>query len=155
MTEIRFYHLQRSALGQALPGILGQAYKRGMRAIVRFGSDAALKSMDELLWSFKADSFLPHGTAATGHAGDQPIFLTTAEENPNQASLLVLADGATQDDLSGYDLCCDLFDGNDPEALQAARDRWKNLNESGAALKYFQQDESGRWEEKASTIKDS
>lgn len=149
MTEIRFYHLQRTQLEHALPGILAQAYKRGMRAVVRLGSKDMVKTIDQTLWTYKADSFLPHGAGALEKAKDQPIWLTTKEENPNQANLLILADGATAEDLSGFDLCCNMFDGNDPDALQTAREYWKTLKETQAVLKYFQQDDTGRWQEKA------
>jgi len=149
MTEIRFYHLQNMSLDRALPGILTQAYKRGMRAIVKFANDETLEQMDAHLWSFHPDSFLPHG--ADNNAKDQPIWLTTKDENPNMASLLILTEDCDSDQKDDFDLCCHIFDGMNDASLKAARTKWKDLKDGGYALKYFQQTENGGWEEKAST----
>jgi len=52
---------------------------------------------------------------------------------------------------SDFDLCCEMFDGRDQEALAAARQRWKDYQAAGHALAYWQQDEQGRWSEKATS----
>ena len=41
-----------------------------------------------------------------------------------------------------------IFDGNDPDALQAARAQWKALTDAGCAAQYWSE-ETGRWEKKA------
>ena len=151
MTEIRFYHLQRLQLKQALPGILTQAYKRNMRVVVRLNDKDQVGDMDKHLWTYNDHSFLPHGSAisASKTSAEQPIWLTDGDDNPNNATVLILAGGADQQDVSAYDLCCTIFDGNDPEALNAAREKWKTLKDSGATLSYYQQGENGGWQQKA------
>ncbi len=41
-----------------------------------------------------------------------------------------------------------LFDGNDEEAVAAARDRWRAVKAAGYEATYWQQDEDGRWQRK-------
>jgi len=117
--------------------------------VVLAGSEERLEGLSALLWTFSTDSFLPHGSRRDGHAVHQPIYLTTAEENPNGATVLVLTDGMDADFIGDFERCLDLFDGNDPEALAAARERWKNRKAAGYALTYWQQTEAGKWERRA------
>jgi len=148
MTDIAFYHLQRSNLEMALPTLLGKTLKAGKRAIVRAGSQERVDMLDNVLWSSEPNGWLPHGSAKDGEADRQPIWLTTDEENPNGATFLFLTDGVEVADFDAYERCFDLFDGNDDASVKAARDRWKILKEAGHNLTYWQQNDRGKWEEK-------
>jgi DNA polymerase-3 subunit chi len=148
MTEVRFYHMQQKRLEQALPEIIGKALERDLRVIVKAGSRERVEFLDSALWTFHPEGFLPHGYMKDGTEAEQPVFLTTEDENPNGATVLVLTDGAISEKLDGFDLCCELFDGNDDAAVTSARVRWKNYQEKGYALTYFQQDDAGKWQKK-------
>jgi DNA polymerase-3 subunit chi len=148
MTDVRFYHMQVKTLEQALPEILAKALARGRRVVVKAGSQERVEALNTVLWTFDPASFLPHGHVKDGSEAEQPVWLTTKDENPNGADMLVLADGAESEQLAAFALCCKFFDGNDEEAVTAARARWKAYKDQGHALSYFQQDESGKWEQK-------
>jgi DNA polymerase-3 subunit chi len=149
MSEIRFYHLQRASLEDTLPVILERAYGRGERTLVMAGSPERVEALAAHLWTYKPESFLPHGTAKDGSAGAQPIYLTAEAENPNAAKVLILCDGAVRSDCGDFPLVCEMFDGNDEIAVAAARERWKAYKDAGHKLVYFQQSPAGKWEEKA------
>ena len=149
MSEIRFYHLQRANLEDTLPVILERAYRRDERALVMAGSNERVEALAAHLWTYRPDSFLPHGTAKDGAASEQPIYLTAEAENPNAAKLLILCDGAARGDVGDFTLVCEMFDGNDESAVAAARERWKAYKEAGHKLVYYQQSPAGKWEEKA------
>lgn len=149
MTDIRFYHMQQKKLEQVLPEIAAKARERDLRIVVKLGHPDRIESLDTALWTFNPASFLPHGHAKDGFEAEQPIWLTTAEENPNGATMLVLADGAISDNVADYTLCCEIFDGNDEDAVTAARARWTSYKNDGHELSYFQQNDEGRWEKKA------
>ncbi len=148
MTEISFYHLQTVPLERALPKLVEKVLASGARAVIMLGSEERVAELDTVLWTFHPDSFLPHGTARDGRAGDQPAWLTTADENPNGAGVLILADGATSAKLAQYEKCLDIFDGGDAAAVSAARERWRAFKDSGHRVTYWQQDQSGRWQQK-------
>jgi DNA polymerase III subunit chi len=148
MTEIGFYHLQRTPLMQALPRLLEKAIAAGHRVVVKAASASEVEALDVALWTFSPPSFLPHGSAADGHAEHQPIYLTTENDNPNGAGLLVLVGGADTDRLEMYQRCLDLFDGSDAEAVDAARRRWRTRQTAGHPLTYWQQNEAGGWGKK-------
>jgi len=148
MAEIGFYHLTRSSADQALPPLLGRTLAAGQRAVVMCGSAERLAALDAALWLCPEPDWLPHGSAASGEADLQPIWLTSDDEAPNGARFLFLIDGAGSARLGQFDRVFDLFDGNDGAAVQAARQRWKAAREAGHALTYWQQGARG-WEKKA------
>lgn len=149
MTEIGFYHLQRSPLERALPMLLEKVLEAGKRAVVVASSEERIEQLNGVLWTYRPDSFVPHGSARDGNAEAQPIWLATAPENPNDAGILVLTDGATADDFDGFERCLEMFDGNDDAAVAAARERWTGYKAAGHDVVYYQQTESGGWEKKA------
>lgn len=149
MTDIAFYHLQRSPLEQALPRLLEKTLAAGKRAIVLAGSEERVEALAMVLWTYHQDSWLPHGTAKDGEAEHQPIWLSNRDENPNGASFLFLTDSANSENIGGFERCFDLFDGNDDQALAAARRCWKTCKDAGHAVTYWQQNERGGWERKA------
>ncbi|MFO1061307.1 MAG: DNA polymerase III subunit chi [Dongiaceae bacterium] len=149
MSEVRFYHLQRTSLEAALPQMLERALARGQRAVVMAGSAERVEALAHWLWTYDDRGFLPHGTARDGSPELQPIWLTHADENPNEASVLFLTDGAASAAVDRYPLCVELFDGNDAAAVAAARARWKDYKAAGHELSYYQQDGGGRWEKRA------
>ena len=148
MTEMGFYHLTRTGPDQALPALLGRTLAGGERAVVRVADAARVAALDEALWASQDPDWLPHGTARTGHAPLQPIWLTAADENPNGARFLFLLDGRSCPDLLAWPRVFDLFDGQDPAAVTAARLRWAAAKALGVTLAYWQQTERG-WAKKA------
>jgi DNA polymerase-3 subunit chi len=144
-----FYHLERTGLDQALPELLDKTLARGWRALVRAAGQERLDHLDGWLWSYRDDSFLPHGLAGEADAARQPVLLTTGADNPNQADALFLIDGAEPGALDGYARCLVLFDGGDDSQLQRARRQWSALKGEGATLAYWRQSPEGRWEKQA------
>lgn len=117
-----------------------------MRVVLRASSRERVEALDRHLWVFEPDSWLPHGTRADGNPAMQPIWLTDQVENPNGAELLVLVDRAADEDMAGFARVLDLFDGGDPEAVAAARERWRARRAAGHKLVYWRQTERGGWE---------
>ena len=97
MTEISFYHLERSPLEAALPKLLEKTLAAGKRALVLASSEERVESLAQVLWTYDPGSWLPHGTAKDGNPEDQPIWLSTEPESANKATFLFMTDGATSD----------------------------------------------------------
>ena len=146
MAEVLFYHLQIQPLEEVLPNLLERTLERGWRALVRAGSEARAEALDAHLWTYQEESFLPHGGARDSFPDCQPIYLTAGDESPNGAQVLFLVDGARSETLDSYVRCVDLFDGNDPQAVEAARERYRNARDAGHDVTYWRQSERGRWE---------
>jgi DNA polymerase III subunit chi len=154
MVEISFYHHQTRRIEQTLPKLLALSLSRGWRVVVQASSDARLRALDDYLWSYEPESFLPHGTRANPSPETQPIYLTCADENPNGADVRFFVEGAQMAPLLTGDAAPRrravlLFNGEDPDELANARAQWKELRDAGSTLIYWQQGESGGWVEKA------
>ena len=146
MAEFWFYHLERSELERALPPLLEKCLQRGWRAIVRGGADERLDALDATLWTYRDESFLPHGRDKPER---QPVLLTSQGGNPNGAQVVFLIDGADPGDLTGFERACLMFDGRDQVALESARTRWKDAKEAGIIASYWRESASGKWEKQA------
>ncbi|HEV3044988.1 MAG TPA: DNA polymerase III subunit chi [Roseiarcus sp.] len=151
MSEIRFYHLERRKLEDALPALLEQALAEGAKVVVEAPSSALIEALDERLWTYADDSFLPHGLAREIEPATQPIVLTTGDENPNGAAWRVLVGGALALPAlraAGAPMRLILmFDGADTEARAAARAQWAEVKAAGFAPTYWRQDDTGQWEQ--------
>ena len=150
MSEVFFYHLTTSSLGQTLSRLLERTLKNNWRVQLRSGDENALARLDAQLWGGNSPDFLPHGISGGAHDADQPILLTTASENTNDAKALMLVFGAKTSpaEVAQYARVSLVFNGNDEAELQAARADWKALTDVGVTAKYWSQ-ASGRWEMKA------
>jgi DNA polymerase-3 subunit chi len=146
--EVWFYHLERTGLDQALPELLQKTMARDWRALVRSPVTERLEHLDGWLWTWRDDSFLPHGTADEPMAERQPVLLTSGGDNPNAAQALFLLDDAEPGDLEGFERCLVLFDGGDAAAVEAARSRWSALKSRGFPVSYWRQSEKG-WQKSA------
>jgi len=149
MTDVSFYHLLHHPLSRALPQLLDKVCGAGLRAVIKVGAEDRMRELDELLWTYDRKSFLPHGPVKAKFADHQPILLTTGDENPAGATVLVLVDSVESDHLEQYDRCLEMFDGRDQAAVAAARVRWKKYQAAGHNLTYWQQNEQGGWTKKA------
>lgn len=150
MAEVLFYHLTESRLEEALPDLLERSLSRGWRAVVQCTSEEKRRSLDHHLWTFRDDSFLPHGTDETSTGALQPILLTIdAAQAANDPQVRFMVEGAVPVSLEGLARGVYLFDGHDEEQLAGARQRWKVEKAAGHVVTYWQQSEDRRWVKKA------
>ncbi len=149
VAEILFYHLERQPLERVLPVLLEKTLARGWRAVVQTASQEYAEALDSHLWSYREDSFLPHGLASERDAPRYPIVLTPETANPNGAQVRFIVEGAPLPDAADYARVVLLFDGGDESALAAARASWKAAKQAGHDVTYWQQTETGKWEKKA------
>jgi DNA polymerase-3 subunit chi len=144
MSEVLFYHLENQPLERVLPQLLEKTLERGWKAVVETSSRARAEAIDAMLWTFRDDSFLPHGIAGEVADPEQPVLIATDEQNANAANVRFFVDRAVPKTATGYERIVYMFSGHDPDAVTEARVAWKALQE-GNALTYWQQDENGRW----------
>ncbi len=152
MSRVDFYHLQQQTLEQVLPKLLEKAYKTKQNIVVKVGNDERVEFLNSQLWTFDDTSFIPHGSRKDGFGEQQPIWLTAGEDNPNQATMMFLVDGASAslEALGKFERVFNIFDGNSPSAVDQARLFWKELKAAeNMEVYYWKQDENGRWTQAA------
>ncbi len=151
MTETLFYHLERRALEDVLPGLVEKSLERGWRAVVKTDSSERSDTLDSLLWTYDDQSFLAHAQSGDGEASRQPVLITVEDENPNNAKILFCVGGTTPADwrlpeLSALARVVMLFDGRDAAMLDGARAAWKDAKDAGHDVTYWKESASGKFE---------
>lgn len=147
--EALFYHLTESTLEVALPPLIEKSLERRWRVAIQTAGEERRDALDAWLWTYRDDSFLPHGTDRDAHAPQQPVLLTTGTGNINGAAIRFLVDGAVPGELDGYARIVFMFDGHDQAQIKAARGHWKTMKAAGLEVTYWQQGEDRRWQKKA------
>jgi DNA polymerase III subunit chi len=139
---VDFYHLTSSPLERVLPQICEKVLAGGERLLVVAGADL-LEQLDDRLWSYARDAFIPHGRSDAASAGSQPILLSTSVEAANGAGNVALADGVWRDEALGFSRTFYFFDS---EQLEGARASWRSLKaKADVELRYWKQDDAGKW----------
>lgn len=149
VSELWFYHLEHARVEQALPEMLQKLLARGGRALVVSTEDSRIAALDQHLWAFQDDSFLPHGRADALAAEAQPILLSLAPENLNGANMLFCLDGADPGPIEPWERVIVMFEASDEASLARARALWSVHKGNGTLVSYWKQTEQGRWEKKA------
>ncbi len=147
MTEVLFYHLTEHTLQGALPGLLERCLARDWKVVVQTATPELRDALNDHLWTYRADSFLPHAAGEGGEEGaeEHPVWLTTSTDNPNGAQVRFVVEGAVPGPIETYVRVIHMFDGRDEDAVVQARERWKIDRDAGHDLTYWQQNEEGRW----------
>lgn len=148
MADIRFYHMEQSTLDQALPSIALKAWQSGKHVMIRVSDKKEAARLNDLLWTFHPNVFLPHGADGDKHPEKQPVFLTANDNNVNRAEILILTHGCVMEDISSFAMVCEMLDGRVESQIKDARGRWKTYKDAGHDLTYWQQDEHGKWHKK-------
>jgi len=152
MPEVLFYHLTERPLESASPDILEKCLERGWRVTLRAGSEERAQALNVHYWTYRDESFLPHGMAGEGPPEKQPVYLTAGDEIPNDPQVLMLVDGAgcAVAEMARFERVVMMFDGHDPDAVEAARGVWRDVSGAGLRAVYWAQD-GGRWVKRAET----
>lgn len=152
MVDILFYHLEEKPLEAVLPVLLEKSLERGWRAMVQCANPGKMQALDEALWTFRPDSFLPHMVLSDQIDMDElaqmPILIADNDENPNGAQIRFFVEGAVPENPTNYERVVFMFNGHDPDAVTRARQAWKALSQTHE-LTYWQQEPNGRWVKKA------
>ena len=135
---VDFYHLTASPLERVLPSICEKVLGTGERLLVV--ADAALLArLDEILWSYAPESFLPHGR---DRSEEQPVLLAEEPVATNGATNVALADGRWREEALDFARTFYFFDSG---GLDDARGAWRALKgREGVESRYWKQ-EGGRW----------
>jgi DNA polymerase-3 subunit chi len=154
MLEVLFYHLERKPLEDILPGLVERSLERKWRALIKCESADRAAALDNLLWTYDDQSFLPHAQAGDGDPARQPVLLAVEDSNANNANVLFLVGGAEPPEWNGdlarsFSRIVVLFDGRDPEALASARATWNAAKAAEHDVTYWKQSAAGKWEKQA------
>jgi DNA polymerase-3 subunit chi len=145
--QVDFYHLTVTPVERALPGIAVKVVEGGGRLLIVSAEERQRRQIDASLWTWQAESFLPHAQAGTGDDAIQPVLIAEAVTPANQARFVALIDGVWREQALAFERAFHFFDA---DRIAEARSAWKALaNREGVERRYWKQDENGRWAQAA------
>ena len=140
MTRVDFYILQHNRAGageQLTCKLVEKAYKQGHQVYINVASEQQLKQLDDLLWTFRDGSFLPHERYNAAATDEHPILLGHAVEPESPSDVLVnLADDIPAF-FSRFNRVAELVAGDDAQR-EAARGRYRFYKDRGYTLNTHQ-----------------
>jgi DNA polymerase-3 subunit chi len=134
MTRVGFYVVQAAEQGQRLRvavRLADKAFQQGHRIFINAVDEAQARTLDELLWSFRPASFLPHGLHGQEHS--DTIAIGWGQEPDNHNDLLINLQLDIPSFFSRFARVAEVVT-QDPASLQALRESWKFYKERGYQL---------------------
>ncbi len=134
MTRVGFYVVQSAEPGQRLQvaaRLVDKAAQHGHRVFINAVDEAQARQLDELLWSYRPASFLPHGLAGTEHAQD--IAIGWGQEPGDHNDMLINLQLQIPEFFSRFNRVAEVVT-QDQQSLEVLRQSWKFYRERGYQL---------------------
>ena len=134
MTQVDFYVLPRNGslpVVNAVGRIAEKAVSRGHHIFVSVCDEEQALSLDSALWTFRAESFLPH--ALVGDDDKEPVSIGWSEPPLEQNDVLINTTGVILDYFSRFTRLAEIV-GPDDSSLASSRDAWRFYRDRGYSL---------------------
>ena len=137
MTEILFVEVTANRLEFRVCELAEGIYARGERLHILAPDSGQASRLDDLLWTFRPDSFIPHGLLkATGADPALPVVITTREEPVPGIRHLIMLELASPEFTRSFVEAIHFVVVDDPERREASRRYWVQLREAGFILRH-------------------
>ncbi len=144
---VSFYHLKFSPLEKITPRLVEKVYASGLRAFILVEDDERLTQLNTSLWTYSTLAFLPHGCRLDSETtkDQQPIWLSTTLENPNQSTVCVVTNQTVVEDPAsfGFNRILDIFDATLPENIENFHKRHSFYAAKKATITVWEQTKEG------------
>lgn len=144
MPQVDFYSLKQSEEQDRLfftCRLCEKAMNQGLKIYIHTDSDQVAQEMDDLLWSFKPESFIPHAIVGIDDElvedEDVPVFIGCVAEFPGKADLLINLAGDIPDFHGNFTRIAEIVP-NSEEAKANLREHWKSYKEKGLELHHHE-----------------
>jgi DNA polymerase-3 subunit chi len=135
VTRIDFYTLAEASPGDRLfltCRLVQRAHDEGLRIHIETPDLETARALDRLLWTFRDDSFLPHGLVGETDPDLTPILIGSGPSLPIAGQVLVNLGFEVPDSLDRYERLLEPLD-HDPAVRAAGRRRYAHYKELGYA----------------------
>ena len=136
MTQVDFYILKDSspqAQAMLTCRLSEKAFRKGHQVFINTASSEQRKQLDDMLWTFTAGSFLPHGRYAEQSDSTHPVLLGHAVEPEGPSDVLVNLSSEVPTFFRRFNRVAELVGGDDTQR-QAARERYRFYKDRGYTL---------------------
>ena len=137
MTRVDFYILTEQARCdryQFACRLVDKVCGQGRRVYIQAGSDAEVRHLDRLLWTFREQSFIPHCRAGDADPELTPVLLGWQGDPQHEDDVLINLAPEVPEFFSRFDRVAEIMD-SDPEVRRAGRERFRFYRDRGYPLK--------------------
>jgi len=133
MTKVDFYILGTGTREQLACRLSEKAYNLGNRVYIHTETAVQSKFMDELLWTFRDNSFVPHEQYTAGTESESPIQIGCHESPESHCEVLINLGGEVPLFFSRFLRVAELV-GTEQNAKKQGRDRFRFYRDRGYPL---------------------
>lgn len=140
MTRIDFYVLTAGASGDRLRlscRIAERARADDQRVLIHCPDARLARDLDRLLWTYREESFLPHGLVGETNAALTPVLISADGEPGTEDQVLINLSPEVPEFFARFERLCEPLD-HDPAVRQAGRTRWKYYRDCGYQVKHHE-----------------
>ena len=150
MTQIIFYSTAPLQVEKTLFALLEKSLEKGNKSLLLFKDKEKCLSINEQLWTYKQNSFLPHISEDDQIYDniDVPVYLSTKNENPFKAELLFSIDGFLPDNIDHFERVIIIIDVNDELLNEKYKKYYLDINKNFEDIVFYKSDDNGKWIEK-------
>ena len=150
MTQIIFYSTAPFQVEKTLFTLLEKSLEKGNKSLLLFKDKEKCLSINEQLWTYKQNSFLPHISEDDQIYDniDVPVYLSTKNENPFKAELLFSIDGFLPDNIDHFERVIIIIDVNDELLNEKYKNYYLDINNNFEDIVFYKSDDNGKWIEK-------
>lgn len=132
MAEVRFVKLDRQEKALHLCRIADEHFLAGARVLIVVDDENRAVTLDRFMWVWERGSFLPHALDnGTVDCMDEPVVISSAERNPNQARVLIMGSPCSDEFIARFDLAFDFAETYDKQLAESARIRFRHYRDLG------------------------
>jgi DNA polymerase-3 subunit chi len=140
MTRIDFYVLADGARGDRLSlacRLAERARADDQRVLIHCPDPGTARKLDRLLWTYREESFLPHGLVGETNPTLTPVLISPDGEPATEEQVLINLSADVPEFFARFERLCEPLD-HDPAIRQAGRARWKYYRDCGYDLKHHE-----------------
>ena len=137
MTEVLFVQVIARRMEMRACEIAERTYVRGDRVQMVVADQEQAVRLDDLLWTFRPGSFVPHGFLK-GDKDDlpPPVVITIIEEKIRGFECLLMLDYCKVETVGQFSRAIHLVVADNRERLEASRRYWTQLKDAGFSLRH-------------------
>jgi DNA polymerase-3 subunit chi len=137
MTEVLFVEVTTSRLELRACEIAEEIYGRGETLQILASDPTQASRLDDLLWAFRPDSFIPHGMLEpNGSNPGLPVVISTREHTVPGIRHLLMLEFSSPEFLRSFTQAIHLVVVDNRERREASRKYWVQLRNAGFVLRH-------------------
>ena len=110
--------------------LAGKGWRSGLKVFLWLPNNNDVQAFDQLLWSFRAEAFIPHSCASSADNTSAPVLLGTHENQGKACNLLINLSDQRSQQPERFSRVIEIVD-QQPTRLTASREHFKAYRQAG------------------------